>query len=310
MWIVRFPVLVGCLSACWIASVAAAEPQIAELQKAVSTSAERFEKAFAARDAKAIAAQFTAEAEYVDATGTVFHGREAIEAEFTANFAVAPAGTLQTEVMSIRPIAPGIAVEEGVSIFKPKETGPSARTRYTAIHARQQDGSWLLASVRELQSGEAAPHDHLLELSWLLGDWREEIGSSVVATKWEWSADGNYLLAHFTVREDEQREFSGTHRVGWDAERKQFRSWLFDSAGGYAEGWWTVAGDGSSWAVQLSGPNAAGHRRSGLMTYTPDGKDAIVISQTERVVAGASLSAVSHRIVRQPPPLPKQPLPR
>jgi hypothetical protein len=46
------------------------------------------------------------------------------------------------------------------------------------------------------------------------------------------------------------------------------------------------------------------------MTYTPDGKDAIVISQTERVVAGASLSAVSHRIVRQPPPLPKQPLPR
>ena len=40
---------------------------------------ESFAKAYASGDAKAVAAHFTADAEYVDEDGSLFHGREAIE---------------------------------------------------------------------------------------------------------------------------------------------------------------------------------------------------------------------------------------
>jgi hypothetical protein len=95
--------------------------------------------------------------------------------------------------------------------------------------------------------------------------------------------------------------WTGTHRIGWDAERKQFRSWIFESSGGAMEGRWRPNEDGS-WSVGLSGVDAEGVRRSSTLTYTRDGEDAIVVSQERRIADGQSLPAVAHRAVRRPPP--------
>jgi len=285
---------------CYACPLPAADPTPQEVQKVVSSSVKRYTEAFAKRDAKALAAMFTPEAEYVDAGGTVFHGRQIIEAELKASFDQEPPGSIDINVLSIRPIAAGILIEEGASTFTPKQHGLATRTHYTATHVKQADGAWLLASVRELAATELAPHEQLKALSWLEGRWREEDANRVVKTEWKWSEDGNFLLSDFTIQVDGKDSLKGTHRIGWDAERRQFRSWIFDASGGSADGWWSSAEDGS-WSVQLSGINAMGVRRSSLMTYTSDGPNAIVVTQTKQTQAGLGIPDSSDRVVRDVP---------
>lgn len=280
--------------------VPAAEPDPAALQELVLASGEKFVKAFADRDPKAIAGLFTPEAEYVDSTGVIFHGREAIEAEYIAAFEVQPAGTLTLELISIRPIAEGVVVEDGVSTFEPKEGGPASRMRYTATHVKQADGGWLVASARELEPAVVTPHDQLRELEWLVGKWRDEAEGQVVETEWKWSPSGNFLEGAFRIHENGQPASEGTHRIGWDARRKQFRSWIFNANGSFANGFWTTDDDGNL-ALQLSGVTDEGGSTSSLLTYVRDGDDAVGVYQTQRVVDGDSLPSRSIRVVRQPP---------
>lgn len=287
----------------------AAEPTLADLQKVVSNSVKQYSEGFAKRDAKAIAAMFTVEGEYVDAVGTVFHGRQIIEAELKASFETDPPGALEISVLSIRPIAAGLLIEEGVSTFTPKENGIGTRTHYTATHVRQADGTWLLASVRELESAEATPHEQLKALGWLEGRWREENGNTVVKTEWKWSEDGNFLLSEFTLKTNDKDTLKGTHRIGWDAERRQFRSWIFDASGGNADGWWSAAEDGS-WSVHLSGIGATGIRRSSVMTYARNGADTLVVTQTKQTLAGVGMPESTYRVVRDAPAPPTAPAKR
>jgi len=304
-WIALFGGLV--LGAHWAATDAvAADPDKAAIEASVAQAVDRYEKAFKARDAKAIAALFTPEAEYVDSLGTVFHGRDAIEGEYVANFQVDPPGTIDIEVVSIRPISAGVVIEDGISTFRAEKNeavtkgAAGSQVRYSAMHVRQADGTWLMASVRELDAPVVTPHGRLQALAWLEGNWREELEGTVVETTWKWSEDGNFLLSEFSVKRSGQIQMKGTHRLGWDAERKQFRSWIFDSTGGAADGWWSAVDEGA-WSVQLSGVDTSGARISSLATYLRDGADAIVISQEQRSRGGLSLPGNTHRVVRQPP---------
>jgi uncharacterized protein (TIGR02246 family) len=282
------------------ASIHAAEIDAATAEKVVAESTAQYAELFARQDAAGIAALFTPEAEYVDADGIVFHGRAVIEAELAATFAEQPKGKIEIEVVSIRPIADGVIVEEGGSTFQPEGDGPIVQSRYMALHARQADGTWLLAGVRELAPVELTPHERLKSLAWLIGDWREEAAGGVTKTSWKWSDDGVALTAAFTVRDPEGEIRTGTHRVGWDAERKQYRSWIFDSTGGFADGWWTFGAD-DTWSVRLAGVNAEGERIAATLTYAADGPDKLTITQHDRVRGGEGLPVVETRVVRQPP---------
>lgn len=277
-----------------------AEPDAAALESLVVEAADQFEKAFAARDPEAISKLFTEEAEYVDDTGLVLHGRDAIAAEYAAHFEISPPGKISVEILSIRPISKGLVVEDGISTFEPSDDSASSQTRYSATHARLDDGTWRIASLREVESAVMTPHERLKALAWLVGHWREENGSTVVDTEWKWSKDGNFLLSEFSAREGGEVLLEGTHRVGWDAERKQFRSWIFDATGGAVDGWWTE-GEDDVWRVRLSGVDSNGVRVSTTASYFAEGKDVIVISQDDRSEGALRLPQSSHRVVRQPP---------
>lgn len=64
---------------------------------AIRLVGDSFVKAYEAGDASAVAEHFTTDAEYVDETGTVFEGREAIEASMKDFFAVSPVCRLQID---------------------------------------------------------------------------------------------------------------------------------------------------------------------------------------------------------------------
>ncbi|MEX1042293.1 MAG: nuclear transport factor 2 family protein [Pirellulaceae bacterium] len=273
---------------------------VSDPQGIVEQSADQFAEAFNRRDANEIAQLFTPEAEYIDAAGMIFHGRAAIAGEFAAVLELSPPGAMAIELISIRPIAEGVLVEDGVSSFVPEEEGAISHTRYTATHVRQKDGAWQIASVRELEAAKMTPHDRLQSLAWLVGSWHEDVAGSVISTEWKWSENGNFLISEFSVRQAADSQWSGTHRIGWDAGRKQFRSWIFESGGGSLTGWWRGGEDGS-WSVSLSGIDTQGTPRSSVMTYQRDGENAIAVTQGQRIVDGQMLPGSVHRVVRQPP---------
>ena len=78
-----------------------------------------------------------------------------------------------------------------------------------------------------------------MQLEWLVGDWVDEGDHGVVHTTCRWSDDKSFLLREFTIKVPGQPISSGAQRIGWDAGREQFRSWVFDSDGGHSEGLWT-----------------------------------------------------------------------
>lgn len=278
----------------------AADPAVEAVAKVVADSTAKYTELFAQQDAAGIAALFTPQAEYVDATGTVFHGRSAIQAEMAESFRVGPKGKLSIEVVSIRPIAEGLIIEEGGSTFTPEDGGQISQTRYVALHNRQTDGGWLIAGVRELAAAELTPHERLKDLAWLIGDWREEVAGGVTKTSWKWSDDGVALIADFSTRDPEGSVLAGTHRVGWDAERKLFRSWVFDSTGGFVDGWWSPESDGT-WSVRLVGADVDGVRIATTLTYAADGAENMTIAQRDRTRGGEALPPITTRVVRNPP---------
>lgn len=285
---------------CSAVQLSAAEWNVEELTAVVHKSADSFVAAFQSRNAAEIAQLFTESAEYVEADGTVFHGRDAIQAEYAAMLAVRPGGELSIELTSIRPVADNVLIEEGLSTFQPEGEDPVTQTRYTATHIKTANDGWKLASVRELEATELSAHEHLKSLGWLVGSWRDEAVDTVVNTTWDWSPSGTFLVAEFDVRRGAEDSLMGTHRVGWDPQAKTFRSWVFDQSGGFAEGLWSRKGN--AWSIALTATLADGSTATTTLVYERDGADAMVVSQRNRSRAGEDLPDFSTRVVRSPPP--------
>ncbi|HSG72791.1 MAG TPA: SgcJ/EcaC family oxidoreductase, partial [Planctomycetaceae bacterium] len=166
------------------AEKAPSEPQVTPErladEEAIRQADEAFVKAYGAGDAKAIAALFTPDAEYVDESGNVFQGRDAIEESLVEFFAENPDCQLEMTIDSIRFVNPGIAIEDGSTILTHPELPDTIESRYTTMYVKT-DGKWLAASVRDHAPKDRRQHRLQLEqLDWLLGDWVDEAEDSVV----------------------------------------------------------------------------------------------------------------------------------
>jgi uncharacterized protein (TIGR02246 family) len=266
---------------------------------AIEKSADAFTAAFNKGDAKAIAALFTPEAEYVDGFGRVFHGREEIEGLFADGFKDDAGMKIVIDMESVRQVSAGVLIEEGATRIASKEEEPLTQSRYIVLHVRQADDKWLMASVRTTRDVPITPHERLKALDWLLGKWVDESPESTVETTWKWSEDGNYLLGDFDIRIPSGVVMKGTQRVGWDAFRHQFRSWVFDSQGGFSEGLWTATEDG--WIVKATGVSSDGDEASSTNVYTRAGKEAFFWASKDRIEGHDVLPDVEVKVVRAAP---------
>ena len=267
-------------------------------ETAIRDTAKAFEKAFDAGDAKAIAAQFAADGEFIDEDETLFTGREAIEKEFADFFADVKGTKIKLDINSIRFVGNDLAFEEGSYTSAPPKDGPISQMDYLTVH-KKQEGKWLVASSRSVGERKLAPHERLKQVAWLVGDWIDESPDVDVHHQVKWSEDGNFLLANFTVQRENKRLMKGEQRIGWDPLTKQIKSWVFDSQGGHAEGLWSEVNGG--WEVKMTGVRADGAAASSTNTYAPDGPDKFVWNSVDRLIGGEQEPNVSVIIVRKPP---------
>ena len=268
--------------------------------RAITDLLASFVKAYNEKDAKALGALFTPDAEIEDEDGEVTRGRDAIVGRFSGIFKES-GGTLAVDTDSLRFLGTDIAIEEGTASITTGADTPPRTNRYSVIYARQ-DGRWLHARIRDEEPDEVSPHEQLLQLEWMLGEWVNESDDGIVKTSCTWSDDGNFLLRDFDVKVEGRIALRGTQRIGWDAQRKQFRTWVFDDRGGFAEG--LLSRDGDRWITKASGVRSDGQSVSTTSAITALGKDRILWETLERTVGDEAVPGTDQFFLVRRAPLP------
>ena len=113
-------------------------------EKAVRDLVQRYVDARDKRDATALAALFTADADQFTTSGEWRRGRDAIVAGALASSQRNP-GARTIAVETVRFIAPDIALADGGYTIA---GGDAARPMWTTILARREAGGWRIAAIR------------------------------------------------------------------------------------------------------------------------------------------------------------------
>jgi uncharacterized protein (TIGR02246 family) len=216
---------------------------------AIRASAEDYTAAFNKGDAKAVAAAWTPDGEFTDEHGRKFQGRDEIEREFAAIFADQPGAKIEIAVDSIKFLTPEVAIESGTARSS-SSAGGGPPVKYTAVHVKT-GGKWLMWNVSESRPALASSADRLAGLSWLVGEWKADLGGGkTYRTTCQWMSEKSFLNRTFTVSENARVVSSGTQIIGWDPVVGQVVSWTFDSSGGFGHEVWEDRG--AQWRIDAS----------------------------------------------------------
>jgi uncharacterized protein (TIGR02246 family) len=255
-----------------------------ENEAAIRQAASAYVEAFNRGDAAGLAAYWCDDAEFISPAGDVYQGRQAIQEGFETFFAEKSGAKLDVAVTSIRIDGAESAVEHGTSRVTVGDEVLS-ETQYAARYERR-DGKWLLKSVREADKAPSH-HEQLKELAWLIGDWVDRDGEYAVKTSCRWTKNKNFIARSFAVSAGDLVELEGTQVIGWDADKKVIRSWLFDSDGGFGVGVWSKSGDG--WTIQALRVLSDGRKGSAVNVLTPIDENSFTLESTGRAIGGEIL---------------------
>lgn len=278
-----------------------ATPKRSPDEEAVLRSGAALVTAYNKHDAKAFAATFSADGEYVDEKGGLYHGRQALETEFVAFFESNPETSIEVQFVSTRAIAAGIIAADGLTRFLRAKEGPPVAGRCSLV-CTKEGGKWLIASLREVEVDEehVSHHERVRQLEFLVGDWIDEGAGSKVHFTCRWDEGQNFLVRDFAVVFAGQKTMTGTQRIGYDPLTGHLRAWIFDSAGGYADGYFHR--DGESWVLQTSGVTADGRMASGTQIFAPGDQHRLSWQALDYVIGGERIpDAPKVTIVRRPP---------
>jgi uncharacterized protein (TIGR02246 family) len=256
-------------------------------EEAIVKNGQAFVEAFAKGDAKAVAAFWTEEGDYVDQAGHHHKGRKAIQELFGKLFSDHKGLKLGITVTSLRVVKPDLAIEDGVSEVIPADGGLPSAARYTIVHVKH-DGKWLLESVREGEAVAPTNYPQLQPLEWLIGEWVDEVEKGEVArATYTWAENQNFIIVTFATTLKDLPVGGGTQWIAWDAAAKHIRSFSFDSNGGISEGTWHQ--DGNKYTIKTTTTLRSGKKVSATNIVTKVDNDHLTWQSTRRSVDGKEI---------------------
>jgi uncharacterized protein (TIGR02246 family) len=249
---------------------------------AITNQVADYVKAYNAGDAKGLAQYFAEDADYTDENGQTTQGRSDIEQLLTDTFSENKGATLEMQADSVRPLAADVFQERGgTTVTSPN--GEKHSAGYSATYTKK-DGKWLIANLIESPVGDPTPGDHLSQLAWMVGTWKDRGGDYSVETKADWARGNNFLTRNLKVSQGGDVLLEGWQIIGWDPREKRIRSWIFDSDGGYGQGTWTR--DGNRWLVKETRVSADGAESSSEQTITYVDPDHCTYESANRTLKG------------------------
>ena len=260
---------------------------------AIRAGSEAFVEAFNQGGAKAIAALWTDDGEYIDDTGQRFVGRDAIEKVYAEFFSDMPKSKIQLTIDSLRLLSNDTAVEDGRAVVAPPEGDTIGFSQYTVVHVKTDD-TWKMASVRDTVSEVPAAVSSAADLEFLIGTWvAEEHGVKTVSVC-RWIAEGHFIERSYTSTHVDGTSSSGVQLVGWNPSAEHVQSWSFSPDGGYATGMWFPQPGG--WVGHMLGTTGDGLPTSSNNQFRKLDDNAYVWQAIHRRVGGKSLPD-THEVV-------------
>lgn len=270
---------------------AAPQPQAktSAIETEIRASADAFVEAFGKRDAAAVAALWTPDGVYVNEDGARFEGRKAIQSEYEALFKLADKDLgVRIEVDSVRQINAQTTIEEGRVALTPQPPGGvRVMSQYTAVHAKQSDGKWLVADVREVRVVLPVDAGQLENLEWLVGTWTAARGDSQFEQTCRWTKNKHFLERMHNVTTAGKSTSAGREIIGFDPSTGRITSWSFDSDGGHAVGIWAPHANG--WLIDAQGVLADGTFTTATYTLSHKGDGELSWKSINRSVGGVLL---------------------
>ena len=243
---------------------------------AIMKALDNFSDAFQKGDAKAVAALWTPDGEYISDDGTTFAGRAALEKAYTEFFSKNPNNSLDVEVNSVRfPSRDNAVVEAYCKLHKGKKK-ELVVSKCSFLYTRE-DGKWLITIAREW------PGDglELRDLEWLIGSWEVKRDGTTVNTKYEWTANKSFIRCNFSVTQD-GKTTTGMQMIGKDPATGLLRSWTFEDEGGIAET--DITRDGKKWLFTANGSTSEGKVLTAVNILTPVDHDAFLWQSVDRTL--------------------------
>ena len=140
--------------------------------------------------------------------------------------------------------------------------------------------------------------EKLKQLEWLIGQWVDRDEGASIETSCTWAPNNAFLRRSFKVAVQDRVDLAGLQVIGWDDEADQFRSWVFDSAGGFASDRWEQNGD--RWIIKSAGVLFDGQTTSSVRILTPIDADSASLQVVDREAGGVLLPDIDPvTIVRQ-----------
>ena len=221
-------------------------------------------QAFNNKDATALAANWTEDAEYSRNDDMPFRGRAEIEKGYAEYFKTLKGKPkVEVQVDGLRFPSKDSAYSE-VTLRLKNEEGEVIASSWRNTLLVREDGRWKVAIVSEWDRDEAADVS-LKELDWLIGTWHAATKEREVTTTYEWDENKAFIHGKYSVKEGGKIIESGTQRITKDNAEGAIRSWVFQADGGFGDGLWTR--DGKKWTVDLSGVTAAGNTLEATTIY-------------------------------------------
>lgn len=264
------------------------------IRKEVAASVLAFNK----RDAKAIAAFWTKDGEYVDESGQAVVGRQAIEKYYAEIFAARPEAKLQIVTDSVRLLSDSVAIEDGQAIVEVSPNAAGEITAYTAVHTKVE-GKWLLASVRDKGGDSSTPTDELADLDWLIGDWIAEEKGVRTESKCRWIVNNKFVERSYTTTQVDGTVSTGLQIIGWNSQTNHVQSWNFTADGGHAVGVWSPTEGG--WLAKVVGTTGANASTTAINSLRRLDDNAYAWQSTDRTIGDVRLPDSDEVIMRRKP---------
>jgi uncharacterized protein (TIGR02246 family) len=266
-------------------------------RQAIGQAAAAYIAAFEKGDIDKLVAQWAPDAEYIDESGKITQGREAIAAMLRKNFNNVKGYKLALETTAFRFVTPEVALADGKATLTSPD-GVEEHTPYSAVWVKKS-GAWQLRSLRDLPSDDekaSTPAERLKPLTWLLGEWVSNQKNPEIEVTCQWAPGKSFLLIDYLVKAGDQKE-TASQRIGWDPGNEQYRSWYFDSAGGFGEGVWHLGED--QWIGLITSMLPDGRLGTAKNIIRPNDANSWTFHALDRMVDGRPLANMDVTFVRK-----------
>jgi uncharacterized protein (TIGR02246 family) len=250
-------------------------------------------------DLSALMAFWAPDADYIDESGKQTKGKEAITALFKKGLAESKGSKVTGKVHSLKFLRPEVAMEDGSLEFVSPD-GSKESNRYAVVWVKSGD-QWLISSARDLpvevSDLPSLTYPQLKSLEWLVGEWQDAASKIDVTTVCRWDRNKSFLIVEYEIKRTGAEPLHVRQRIGWDGHNGLIRSWVFDSDGGFSEGYWER--QGNRWVVAKAGVLPDGGTGSATNIYEFVDQNTFIWRAIDREVEGQPLANTEIKFVRK-----------